>query len=147
MSKIRPGLDFPLPATRPSVGRPTGDASCLMHYRKPTSRRLEKIGLVVNPTKPQAGEAAQAIRERCAAAGIQVAEPTFPLPANSSDHILRQFPEAGLVDPPTAGSDLVITLGGDGTILTAARLTDYAPVPILGVNVGGMGFLTEIPVE
>lgn len=41
-------------------------------------------------------------------------------------------------------SDLVITLGGDGTMLHAVRLMEDKDVPILGVNFGGLGFLTEI---
>ena len=35
-------------------------------------------------------------------------------------------------------------LGGDGTMLRAVRLLDGAPVPLLGVNVGVLGYLTEI---
>jgi NAD+ kinase len=116
-------------------------------YRQPPAGHLKKIGLVVNPTKPKAAGAAEVIRKRCAAEGIRLVEP--PPPENDAlpDCLLRQFPGAGRVDPSTADTDLVIALGGDGTILTAARLIDYAPAPILGVNVGGMGFLAEITVE
>jgi NAD+ kinase len=41
-------------------------------------------------------------------------------------------------------ADLVVSLGGDGTVLRAVHMLDGAPVPILGVNVGTIGYLTEI---
>ena len=41
-------------------------------------------------------------------------------------------------------ADLVVSLGGDGTVLRAVHLLDGAPVPILGVNVGTLGYLTEL---
>lgn len=43
--------------------------------------------------------------------------------------------------------DLLIVLGGDGTFLWAARLVENTGVPIFGINLGRLGFLTEITVE
>lgn len=47
-------------------------------------------------------------------------------------------------DPLIMGCDLALVLGGDGTILHAARLCAYADVPIVGVDFGRVGFLTEL---
>jgi len=43
--------------------------------------------------------------------------------------------------------EFVIVLGGDGTMLSAARAVAQAGIPIMGVNLGSLGFLTEVPVD
>src|SRR6185295_6424648 len=46
-----------------------------------------------------------------------------------------------------AKADLIISLGGDGTLLNIAPLVERPEVPILGVNMGGLGFTTEVAVD
>lgn len=51
------------------------------------------------------------------------------------------------VDCDLSVFDVVIVLGGDGTLLNAARLTSKVQVPVFGVNVGHLGFLTEVETD
>ncbi|UCH43768.1 MAG: NAD(+)/NADH kinase [Dehalococcoidales bacterium] len=45
------------------------------------------------------------------------------------------------------GSDLLLSIGGDGTILRAAQVAIYGPAPVTGINVGKLGFMTELSVD
>ncbi len=68
--------------------------------------------------------------------------------ARGVDRARRRRPRSASRSSSASGrstqADLVVCLGGDGTMLRAVRLLDGASVPLLGVNVGVLGYLTEI---
>ncbi len=87
---------------------------------------MRTFGLVYNPAKPGVDELRTLVRERLAAHG------------------------AGLVEVPGSGPaiaepvEAIIVLGGDGTILRALRLAPRPDTPLLGVDLGTLGFLAEV---
>lgn len=64
----------------------------------------------------------------------------------SADANAHAMPEMAS-DRDASDADLVVVLGGDGTVLRAISMLNGAPVPVLGVNVGVLGYLTEVGVE
>ncbi len=100
-----------------------------------------RVGIVINPDKPGAREVLGGLVDWLQARGVS----TF-LTRESADTL--QSPE--LFVPTEEWGDKVsfaIVLGGDGTLLAAARMLEPARIPLLGVNLGRLGFLTEIEVE
>lgn len=65
----------------------------------------------------------------------------------SFEREMRDVANAGELLSDPRSIDALISLGGDGTLLRGARLIDGAPVPILGVNLGRLGFLTTCGTE
>lgn len=61
-------------------------------------------------------------------------------------HLGAPLGMAPSTDAELTAADLAIVLGGDGTLIHAARVIRGHQVPILGVNLGSLGFMTEIPV-
>lgn len=61
-------------------------------------------------------------------------------PADADAHGLSHLAS----DRDASDADVLVSLGGDGTVLRAVHMLNGAPVPILGVNVGTLGYLTEV---
>jgi len=100
---------------------------------------VHTIGLVLHPQRDSA-EAVDAILGWAAGNGAQV--------LGVGDEIKRLNCAATAVSARELGrrSDLLVSLGGDGTMLRAMRLADGHPAPVLGVNLGKLGFLAEVDV-
>jgi NAD+ kinase len=103
---------------------------------------VRRLGLIAKPDAPQAPAAVARLVEALAARGVAVTlekETAGLVPAAAV---------AAVAKPELAGeSDLVVVLGGDGTLLSMARAIGDAGVPILGVNLGDLGFLTATTLD
>jgi NAD+ kinase len=89
---------------------------------------VRAVGLVPHPSRETAADLARHASNRLSEHGIEVRCPTGD--------------DLGTLD--ATGLDVVVSLGGDGTMLRAVDLAYEAGVPVLGVNVGQMGYLTEV---
>src|SRR5580704_16631855 len=100
---------------------------------------MHTIGLVLHPQRDSA-EAVEAVLGWAAGNGAEV--------LGIGDEIKRLNCAATAVSARELGSrsDLVVSLGGDGTMLRAMRLADRQRAPVLGVNLGKLGFLAEVDV-
>jgi NAD+ kinase len=97
------------------------------------------ILLLAHTGRPKAAEAARAVAVRLQDAGVQVR-----LLADEADEIgLTGVEVFASGNKAARGAELVLVLGGDGTILRAAELSRDSGVPLLGVNLGRVGFLAE----
>jgi len=101
---------------------------------------IKNIGIIAKKGRPEARELTKKICSWCAERGLSV------FIEKDASIITSQAQQA---DPLSliVSVDAVIVLGGDGTLLSVARIPGSEKVPIVPVNLGGLGFLTEIRVE
>ncbi len=100
---------------------------------------MKCIGLMANDRKPRAAEALARLCDCASARG-------FRLLANEPTRRLRGAdPSLGVLDAASlAKLDAIVVLGGDGTMLRAVRELNGLDVPLMGVNIGGLGFMTSV---
>ena len=100
-----------------------------------------RILLVAHPTRPEVVDIARGVVKQLRAADVEVALP------KEEAHAFEGIDIGPVVeadpDHPTTGAELVVVLGGDGTILRGAEHSRGTGVPLLGVNLGHVGFLAE----
>ena len=105
------------------------------------SIQLNTIGVIVGPKKSEALAVVCDLREWCRERGIELRAT-----ADTADEV--ECAHLTLKDGEIAEDlDLVVVLGGDGTILGAARLIGAREIPVLGVNFGWLGYLTEFTLD
>ncbi len=107
---------------------------------KKSAEHFQRIGLVGNAEKPAAAASVRAAAQLLRRSGREV----------FCDAVTAKFAGIkGHVLPDTAALagavDLLIIFGGDGTMLHTARQIAGSKTPMLGVNLGGLGFLTAVP--
>jgi len=91
---------------------------------------MRRVGILYQPNRVESQRLALTVREALDARGVAVWQ-------GSAD-------EERLLREAAPDLDLLITLGGDGTIVHAVHAVSSAGVPILGVNLGRLGFLAEV---
>jgi NAD+ kinase len=97
---------------------------------------MNRVGVVAKVDRPEAREVVPRLVEWLTGRGKQVL-----LEKETAELIAHPKSAVRKSDLP-AQADLLVVLGGDGTLLSMARLVGDLGVPILGVNLGGLGFLT-----
>jgi NAD+ kinase len=91
---------------------------------------FSRIGVLAHPLRPQTAPVAEQIAAWLLARGV--------------DAWLSARWDEDQVREQVRDSDMVVAIGGDGSMLRAARVCSLYNVPVLGVNMGYLGFLTEI---
>ena len=99
---------------------------------------VRQVGVALKPNKPEAGAVVRDLLTWLRQRDREVL--LDPAAAAACPNCGPGLSRAVMV----AEADVVVVLGGDGTILSVARLMGARQVPILGVNLGGLGFLTEV---
>jgi len=111
-----------------------------------TTSSIRRVGIIVKPHQPDALQTVCGAVEWLAQRGIALAG-TADLERERIQHQTGCAVESFPTDQLAANVDLMIVLGGDGTMIATARMLGDCEVPVLGVNYGGLGYLAEFRIE
>jgi len=100
---------------------------------------IETVGIFLKPGRPEAAEVVRSVVKCLSENAVEAL--CDPDAASLVDGVA--LPREEIVQR----ADLAVVLGGDGTLLSVARAVGTRSVPILGVNLGTLGFLTEVSAE
>ena len=103
---------------------------------------MPTAAIISKPQKPEMESILPALTKWLSAHGYD-----YVLDAECAAYLGGSHAAVPRDEMPAHRPELVISLGGDGTLLSAARAFAQTEVPILGVNLGSLGFLTEIPLD
>jgi len=107
---------------------------------------IKRIGVIVKPHQPDALETLCRLTTWLNEHGIRLVGPT-EVERETIEHrtgcTIDVVNESELAEQV----DLVLVLGGDGTMIATSRMIGDAQVPVIGVNYGGLGYLAEFPLE
>jgi NAD+ kinase len=110
---------------------------------KPTIRR---VGVLVKPNHPEATRAVCRLLEYFTARSVALVA-TKRFDRETVERETGCALEALDAEELAETVDLIVVLGGDGTMIAAARLLDNRAVPVIGINFGSLGYLTEVRLE
>jgi NAD+ kinase len=99
---------------------------------------IKRVGVVIKPHAPGVAGVLAELEKFLTAKGI---EPVLEQAAAEKIGRTGGLPR----EQVPVESDLVVVLGGDGTLLSIAHIAARQNVPVMGVNLGSLGFLTEVP--
>jgi len=103
---------------------------------------MKTVAIVSKPEKPELNQIVPELMN-----WLQQREYALIIDAETSTYISDAADVARREELASRQPDLLIVLGGDGTLLSAARAVAPLSTPILGVNLGSLGFLTEVPID
>lgn len=113
-----------------------------MTRKKTRAARFATIVLMGNPRDRRTLDSMQVLTAHLLAAGIKL-QASDSLRARALPKQVRRVPEKKIAH----GADLVIAIGGDGSMLYAARRIAGRQIPLLGINRGRLGFLADVGPE